>query len=146
MHWASYFHDGYTRAGYVRPSPGLHEALRFDYRPALVEERSQLVDAAAGMRSDAYDRQVAAFLATKVLSWDLTDGAGGEVAVSPTAMLRLQPELFVKLYRVVLGWVGSDVDPRWSEDSAAEAVQIEHESALAGKTVGDLRQEADEKN
>jgi len=146
MHWASYFHDGYTRPGYIQEQPTLHQSLRFSYRPALVEERSQLLAATGSAKADAYDRQVAAFLATKLVSWELADESGNDVPVSASSLLRLQSELFLQLYHVVMGWSGSDIDPCWNDEACDEAAEDELESALSGKTVGELRQEADEKN
>src|ERR1700674_886459 len=100
---ANYFHDGYTQGGFIAAVPLMHGSLRFTFRPALVEERSQLSDAAATLQAHLYDRQAAIFTAQKILLWDLTDVGGREVAVSAEALLRLQPGLFVKLHRIVLG-------------------------------------------
>jgi hypothetical protein len=146
MKIANYFCDGYTQPGFIAAAPRLHGELRFTFRPALVEERSQLVDAAGRLKSDAYDRQAAAFLAQKLVAWELVDGEGRGVAVSAAALLRLHPELFVKLHRIVLGWMASDVDPRWTEEAIERAAEEQYESALSGKSVGEVRQERDEKN
>jgi hypothetical protein len=124
----------------------MHGSLRFTYRPALVEERSQLSDAAATLKSHLYDRQVAMFTAQKIVLWDLTDVDGREVDVSAEALLRLQPALFVKLHRIVLGWIPSDIDPTWSAETLDRALDDEIEAAAAGQSVGDLREEHDEKN
>ncbi len=146
MNPANYFHDGYTQCGFIAAVPMMHGSLRFTYRPALVEERSQLSDAAAALKSHLYDRQAAMFTAQRIVLWDLTDVEGDEVAVSAEALLRLQPGLFVKLHRIVLGWIPSDVDPAWSEDIQDRALDDETESALSGHSVGELREEHDEKN
>ena len=60
--------------------------------------------------------------------------------------MRLQPELFVRLYRIVMGWAGADPDPRWSDEQVDGSANEELVSALSGKTVGEVRQETDEKN
>jgi len=146
MRETSYFHDGYTQPGFIRAVPLLHGELRFTFRPALVEQRSQLVDAAGRLKSDAYDRHVATFLAEKLVGWDLADESGRDVAISATNLLRLHPEVFIKLHRIVLGWIASDIDPRWSDDDQQDVVEDQYESALAGQTVGEARQERIEKN
>jgi hypothetical protein len=143
---ANYFHDGYTQSGFIAAVPLMHGSLRFTYRPALVEERSQLSDAAAALKSHLYDRQVAMFTAQKIVLWDLNDAEGREVAVSAEALLRLQPGLFVKLHRIVLGWIPSDIDPAWPAETMDRALDDETEAALAGHSVGELREEHDEKN
>jgi hypothetical protein len=142
----NYFHDGYTQSGFIAPWPLMHGSLRFAYRPALVEERSQLSEAAATLKSHLYDRQVAMFTAQKIVLWDLTDVAGRDVAVSADALLRLQPALFVKLHRIVLGWIPSDIDPAWPAETLDRALDDETASALSGQSVGELREEHDEKN
>ncbi len=47
---ANYFHDGYTQSGFIAAVPRMHGELRFTYRPALVEERSQLSEAARQLK------------------------------------------------------------------------------------------------
>jgi hypothetical protein len=146
MDRANYFHDGYTQSGFVAAVPLMHGALRFSYRPALVEERSRLADSAAALKSHLYDRQAAAYTAEKIVRWDLTDRAGNEVAVSAAALLRLQPGLFVKLHRIVLGWIPSDVDPAWPEATRERHFEEETAAVLAGESIGETREGQDEKN
>jgi len=146
MERANYFHDGYTQQGFIAAVPLMHGSLRFSYRPALVEERSQLSEAAGRLRAHVYDAHVARFAAQKIVAWNLVDANAREVKVSAEALLRLQPELFVKLHRIVLGWVPSDVDPAWTAEERERVTEEEAEAALAGRVVGDVRQEHDEKN
>ena len=146
MNDISYFYDGYTRDGFVQAAPLVHGELRFRYRPALVEERSQLVDSAAIAKSDAYDRQAAAFMAQKIVAWSLVEQHGREVHVSAAALLRLQPELFVKVYRVIMGWAASDIDPRWPLEAVSEVAAEELAAAVQGRSVGEIAEEHDEKN
>jgi hypothetical protein len=146
MNPSNYFHDGYTQSGFIAELPLMHGSLRFTFRPALVEERSQLSDAAAALKSHLYDRQVAKFTAQKIVLWDLIDVEGREVAVSAEALLRLQPALFVKLHRIVLGWIPSDIDPTWPPESLDRALDDEIESVQTGQSVGELREEHDVKN
>jgi len=146
MRFPNYFDDGYLQQGYVAAVPRLHGALRFTFRPTLVEERSHLVDAARQLQSAAYDRHAAQFTAAKLVSWDLRDSAGDEVPFSAEALLRLQPELFVKLHRTVAGWLPSDVDPAWDDETRLPALDAEAAAVLAGRPVGDWLQESREKN
>jgi hypothetical protein len=146
MFAANYFHDGYTQCGFIAAVPLVHGALRFTYRPALVEERSQLGDAARQLRSQLYDRHAAAFTAHKIVEWDLADSRGRAVPVSAEALLRLQPDLFVRLHKIVAGWMATDVDPAWPRDTKDRALEDQLESALTGRSVGEVRQERDEKN
>jgi hypothetical protein len=146
MNSLSYIHDGYTQEGYIADVPRLHGALRFAYRPSLVEERSQLADLAARVRSQAYDRYLATFIADKLVSWDLQDCNGADVPIAAESILRLQPELFGKLHGVVLGRQASDLDPCWPTDAESRLFEAETEAALTGRTIGEVREEQDEKN
>ena len=146
MKAATYLHDGYTRPGYIAPEPDLHGELRFVFRPGVVEERGQLVDAAQRMASDAYDRHLAVYLAEKLVRWELVDEQGQEVPVTADHILRLHPELFIALEQIVLGWIASDVDPLWADDDKQRVSDERQAAAASGKIPGDIDQEGFEKN
>ena len=143
---SSYFDDGYTRPGYIAAMPLMHGGLRFTYRPALVEERSQLNDAARQLASHLYDRHVAAFTSEKLVLWNLIDSHDEPVPISPRALLRLHPEVFVKLNRIVLGWIASDIDPEWPQETRDQEGEDELAAVLTGVPVGESREEHDAKN
>jgi hypothetical protein len=143
---ANYFHDGYTQHGYLAAVPRKHGALRFTFRPALVEERSQLTEAARALKPYLYDRRAAAFTAEKIVAWDLVDARQTPVPPSGEALLRLQPDLFVKLHQIVAGWRVSDVDPTWPAAERERALDDELAAAEAGKPPGEVREERDAKN
>jgi hypothetical protein len=143
---ADYFHDGYTQSAFVAAVPRLHGALRFTYRPALVEERSQLYDAAGQLSAHLFDCHVAQLLASKIVDWDLVDARRQPVAASAAAVLRMQPELYVRLIQIVLGIAASDVDPTWPPETRERVLDEKAEAAAAGRTIGEIREENDEKN
>jgi hypothetical protein len=143
---ANYFHDGYTQAGFIAAVPLLHGPLRFTYRPALVEERSQLFDVAGQLSAHLFDCHIAQFLAQKLVDWDLVDADEQPVAPSAEALLRLQPELFVRLNQIILGTVASDIDPAWPLETRDRLLDEMAEAALAGRSIGEIREEHDEKN
>jgi hypothetical protein len=68
------------------------------------------------------------------------------VEIAREAIDRLQPELFLKLYRIVLGYSPSDVDPQWPAEQQEELGDDIRAAEAAGRTVGELREERDEKN
>ncbi|HEX4147206.1 MAG TPA: hypothetical protein VHY91_27160 [Pirellulales bacterium] len=146
MSQADYFHDGYTQSALIAAVPRLHGALRFTYRPALIEERSQLYDAAGRLNSHRFDCHVAQFLAEKIVDWDLVDARRQPVPLSAEALLRIQPELFIKLNRIILGTAASDVDPDWPAETRDRLLDEQAAAELAGRTIGEIREENDEKN
>jgi hypothetical protein len=143
---ADFFHDGYTQRAFIAAVPRLHGTLRFHYRPALVEERSQLYDAAGQLNSHLFDCHVAQFLAQKIVDWDLVDARRQLIAPTAEAVLRLQPELFVKLTQIIVGTAASDIDPTWPAEARDRLRDEQAEAAAAGRTIGEIREENDEKN
>jgi hypothetical protein len=146
MSRADYFHDGYTQKGFVAAVAALHGPLRFTYRPALIEERSQLYDAAAQMNSHLFGCHIAQFLNQKLVDWDLIDIHRRPVAPSAESLLRLHPELFVRLNQIILGTVASDIDPNWPRETQDRLLDEKAEATLSGRTIGEIREENDEKN
>jgi hypothetical protein len=146
MSRADYFHDGYTERAWIAAVPGLHGALRFSYRPALIEERSQLYDAAGQLNAHGFDCHVARFLAQKIVAWDLVDAHGQPVPTAAETLLRIQPELFIKLNQIILGVTASDIDPNWPAETRDRLLDETAQAALAGRTIGEIREENDEKN
>jgi hypothetical protein len=142
----SYFDDGYTTPGFVAPVARLHRGLRFTFRPALIEERSQLNDAARQLAGPLYDRHVAAFAADKLVTWELMDREQQPVPIATASLLRLHPDVFVKLSRIVLGWTASDVDPTWTAETHERVEDEALAAALTGHSIGEAREEQDVKN
>lgn len=96
--------DGWTEAGYIAESPRMHPAVRFQFRPVLVSERSAI--------AREYDRRPhevakvnAEHLARKLASWNLP------LPTTADNILRLRPRLFDRLLAVVFGNESSDLDP-----------------------------------
>jgi len=143
---ANFIADGYTQPGYVQPVARLHDALRFRFRPVLAEERSRLTDSAQSATATGYLRQVAALLAEKLVDWDIADPLGNEVEISPANVLRLHPELLLKLQQIVLGAVASDLDPRWPDEQINRLADEELAATAAGCSIGEARQRESEKN
>jgi hypothetical protein len=146
MTCVNFLADGYTQSGYIQPVERLHHALRFRYRPVLSSQRSALIETAERLSAAQFDRQARELLAERLMEWDLADPYGNSVAIAREAIDRLQPELFLKLYRIVLGYSPSDVDPQWPARQQEELAAEVREAEIAGRTVGEVRQDRHEKN
>jgi hypothetical protein len=143
---ANFIADGYTQPGYILPVERLHDALRFRFRPVLAEERSLLADSALTATAASYLRQVAALVAEKLVDWNVTDPQGNDVEISPANVLRLQPELLLKLQQIVLGVVASDIDPRWPDEQVDRLAEEELAATAGGCSIGEAREQESEKN
>ena len=128
----AYLHDGYTCAGYVQERRHLHPAVRFTYRPMLRQNRSVVFKR---IRDDsdpkALDVVYARTIAGQIVEWDLTMPDGAPVPLTAEHILRLEPNLFDKLFNIVTGISVTDEDPRWSEDQRSD-FDAELDAALAG--------------
>lgn len=141
MRFANFIEDGQTRDGFIDAVPGLHEALGFSYRPMLPEEQAAHTDKADKFSGQKWIQFTAAQLAPRIVSMD-----GQMGAVTAACLLRLQPRLFGRLRGIVLGIDPSDINPAWAPDVAREAAEEEFASALSGRPLNEVRDEASVKN
>lgn len=136
----AWIQDGYTRTAYIsREQSGLHPSISFVYRPMLVQD--QAVVYSEMDKADARRRQQIASEAIKrrIVSWDI-EGLSHEDA---SAILKLQPKLFTRIFYIIAGDDGGDPDP--SETADLSTTERLLEEALAGSTKQE-REDADVKN
>lgn len=143
---SDYINDGYTEEGYIALVPGLHGELRFTFRPFLVEERSQVTAGLREVKAELHNRKYAIEAAKKVVAWNLTDSGGKAVEVKADNVYRLRPALFDRLIDIMLGMKPSDIDPLATPAKKDAAVEDQFAAALGNVTVGQLTEEAAEKN
>jgi hypothetical protein len=136
--------DGYTESGFIRARAGLHGALRFRYRPMLVEDRSRILGEFEHLRPEAAELKAAGEIHRRLVWWDLCDGQSKPVPISLDVVRRLKPAVFARVWAIVLGTEPSDIDPGWSAEEKLAAAELQ---ATAGPgPVGDAREVRDEKN
>lgn len=142
----AFISDACTLPGYIAAAPGLYSALRFQYRPATMSERSAILTQQHEQPVDGFAPSAATVMAHKIVSWELPDSEAAAPPVSVESILSLHAELFRKLYVIVLGYEASAIDPAWPAEIADEVLRDEAEAAAQGRTVGDVGQERREKN
>lgn len=142
MSEVAFISDACTLPGYIAGSEGQYPALRFRYRPATVGQRAALlVKRHTRPKADA-----AAFVAEKLVSWELVGAELPTPLISPASLSALEPKLFRRLVLVVLGYESSDVDPCWPAELADEVRGDRTIAAEQFRPVGDIGQERREKN
>ena len=123
----SFIADGYTRDdGYIDAAipedngKRLYDALEFVYRPATRLEVIQCdAEVAIALKNREFDPSCAvkaemiscAFIAKKIISWNLKNAGIHDVAISAEACSRMHPFLFSQLYSIVRGTRESDLNP-----------------------------------
>jgi hypothetical protein len=137
-----YIHDGYTRKGYIAAKPMVHPELRFEYRPVLTPNRSVILHQMTTLEPDEVDRLAAQSMKAHLVWWDLQDHTGKSVDISVPNLLRVEPNLFVRLFEINLGRALSDEDPQWSEHQKDDRGRQALERALSGATP-ELEEETD---
>lgn len=133
--------DGYTKTGYIEESEGLHESLRFEFRPMLPEEveDSDAKIQKLGPRDSI--RLIAALCASKVVEWSEVDDKGSMVEITPGTVGRLPYTVLGRMHRIVAG-VGAS-DPLPHDDQTDEEPDI---LRIVEGINGQAELEADRKN
>src|SRR4051812_42507113 len=106
-----YIADGYTERGYIKEAAGVHQAVRFCYRPATHEERARIFEGWAGLAAVEQVGRTALALSKKILSWDLHFDGRAVASNEPSSYKQLKTPLFNRLLDVVCGTSAADVDP-----------------------------------
>ena len=134
-HPLAYIHDGYTINGYIAAEPRLYPAIRFVYRAMLNQNRSviyrQIEQTADARKGESI---AAAAIKSQLVSWDVVDHESKCIPIEVPHILRLQPILFQRLFRVITGSSPSDEDPDEQADEQAEDAEQSLQDALAGTT------------
>src|SRR5688572_2002083 len=99
--------DGFSITTTIPRAPGLHPAVKLNYRPALHDERQQwLLDNERAIDGTARTNATVAIITKHVQSWDITAGPAKRPASpsDPATVKRLQPNLLDKILNLVLGY------------------------------------------
>lgn len=145
---SAYIADGYSRPCYIAERPQLHPAVRFVFRPMLIQN-VRVVARQILATTDARRQEEIAALAiqAQVVEWDLHKFSGELVPLTDIKeVLRIQPAILNRMYSIVSGEDGGDPDPRLErsqDDIQATAADLQR--ALAGEEPLS-EAEADEKN
>ncbi len=153
--YTGFYEDGYEEKGYIAAEKNLYPALRFTFRPVLVQERNRHVADNAKLGDPAKGTlNTARLLALKVKGWDLKFPAkskrkGEVVPLNPDNILKMQPALYERFWMIVLGLAASDDDPEATIEQQEESLVDQLAAADADKgpsTIGAAREERNEKN
>lgn len=111
----SYIDDGYTQHAYVAPIHNLHPEARFSFRPVpiLMQARinKQLVE--AGEDAEKREWIAAQWISQQMVQWDIKKPDGDLINHRQIAeVLKVRPILFIRIWRIVSGDDGGDIDPK----------------------------------
>ena len=148
MKLPTYYPDGYTRRGFIKARENDYGPLHFEYRPALPEERDEVMHVVRTKASGHANAVVRQLIAKQLVSWDVTNPKTGG-AVEPTAesVRRLPPHMYDRLYFIIVGVQASDPDGEAEAgEDESEFVAALLESEAKSRPIGDVQAENDAKN
>lgn len=143
---SDYINDGYTEEGFIAAVPGLHGELRFKYRPFLVEEEFVLSTAAEKMDPAKGHRAYVSAIAARLVEWSLADRNGKTVEIAAASVGKLCIPLWYRLKTIMRGLGPLDIDPSATDQQKEESADLALTAILEGKPIGQLTEEANEKN
>jgi hypothetical protein len=112
-----YIDDGYTLKGYIKEAPGIHPAVRFQYRPVTPAERVQTFDGWDRLPESEKLGRITTRLAKNILSWDIQDQKHNPVPCNePGRYRKLCGPLYTRLQDVIFQMEPSDPDPEGEPD------------------------------
>lgn len=148
QHVSPFIDDGYTDIGFVAEIPRQMPSIRFQFRPALVEERAVAREKMEGRSVNEIEKITAMILVRHIVAWDLVNPRTSElVDISAKSLLMLKWPAFDALATQVLwGTRAPDFDPLSSIDRRLDQEEMLLESAVSGKPYADIQQENSVKN
>ena len=142
---ASYIPDGWILDGYIAPIKcavtrrDLFEPLTFRYRPMTRREGDALnikvrnaasqTNPEAGLEAEEIAAKITA---ERIVEWDLKAGGVHPIPVSADALLRMQSDLFERLYNIVRNREVSDIPPKSEVPLPSDDDFLGNSSAASG--------------
>ncbi|QDT41061.1 hypothetical protein Pan241w_11200 [Gimesia alba] len=126
--------DGYTEDGFIAESKGVHEAVRFKFRPVLPEAVRALMHNFYEKTAKAQSDIVNETLKRQLVEWDLCDLSDTPLKITTSNLCRIKKPLKDRLFNIVTCYEGSDDDQ--DSDSQKEDEDLNFDELLSGESDG----------
>ena len=133
--------QGYTEEAYVGSRAGFHESIEFTFCPMLPEEQYEFLASIGKFSGRTKALLIAKAVAPRIKSWSIP-----ETAISPASFARLNPELFDRLYGIIIGTYPTDLNPKWDTSKKSEEVDADELASISAMPVGAAKLETRTKN
>lgn len=103
---AAFIEDGYTVENLTIPAlRGHHPEVKLSYRPATLREMRTIDKkiTADGVTVDQAIDATNAFIASHVVTWDVVNGKGEAVPITPATVERLESVLAAQIFNICRG-------------------------------------------
>lgn len=129
-----YIPDGYTQEAFIRGDETLFPDVRLTYRPVLVLQQAQINQEMAAANDIEKAQWIAArWMVQQIVTWDIKKPDGSAVNHNDQKeVLHLRPALFARLWDIINGTDGGDVDRTASASAMHSRAQREQAMATRG--------------
>jgi len=104
----AFIDDGYTETARMAAAPGVSPAITFRFRPVTAGEFGEYAHKLELSNTAEAKVATAEILASKLVDWDVRDASGVKIEITVDNLLRLEHELHLKLFQVVIGEIPGD--------------------------------------
>ncbi|WP_339730091.1 hypothetical protein [uncultured Gimesia sp.] len=139
--------DGYTQDCLINELPGIHEVVRFKFRPVLPEPIRALMhsyfDKSAKQQGDIVNQT----LIRQLVEWDLRDHESESVALTVENLQRIKKPLKDRLFNIVTCYEAGDEAESAKVEEQGDA--LDFDKILSGEADSSVKfslQEQDAKN
>ena len=108
MALSAFIDDGYTREARIAEAPGRWPEINFAYRPADASQVVEQVTRGKHLDDSSWHRFVAEKLAKNLVSWDIKNGKGETVEITPANLMRLLHPVLMRIHGIVTSTEASD--------------------------------------
>ncbi|WP_417386928.1 hypothetical protein [Gimesia sp.] len=117
----AYIDDGYTEDGYMKEVPGIHQALKFQYRPPLANEVREILHHWGDISSVERSQRINDAIVKHISKWDYEYKK--KILPIEVAVLEKSKQPFVdRIFNII---TGSDVSDK---DLSQKQVSIEEDA------------------
>ena len=96
----AYIEDGYTEVGFLKEVPGIHEAVRFKFRPVLATKVRTVLDSWHDLKPEIKSERINGLITEHVVEWDLTHN-GKTLPIKTEILERLKQPFVDRLFNII---------------------------------------------
>lgn len=136
--------DGYNQEFFLKSVPNVHTDVRGTFRPALHAERYAINEEIQKRKSGPASRFMCEVISKYVRAWNIKGQDGSALPITVENIVRVKPKIIERLYAMIAGWDGGDVDEGAAPNQAEAELGLE--AVLLGVSKQVAREASDEKN
>ena len=105
----AYIEDGYTEEGFIKEVPGIHEAVRFKFRPVLASKQRETLDRWHEIKSEVKSERINNLIKEQLVEWDLTFNKK-LLPIETKILERLKQPVVDRIFNIITSTDKSDED------------------------------------